>query len=56
MKNLKKLLYRGANIICLFAMFVAIHSVNITCTGKFFQPRCPEKLQELIKNKNRKII
>lgn len=49
MKNLKGILLRSANVLCMAAMFVAMHSANIRCTGKFYQPVAPKALDRFKK-------
>ena len=44
MKNLKKVLFKCANAVCMLGLFAAIHGINITCTGKYYQPAAPKAL------------
>ncbi len=46
MKKFKKFLYGCGHILCMVAMFIAIHSVNITCTGKYYQPLVPNSMDK----------
>lgn len=49
MKNWKGFLLRSANVLCMAAMFVAMHSANIRCTGRFYQPVEPKALNRFKK-------
>lgn len=49
MKNIKSLLIKCSGIVCMAAMFVAAHSVNVMCAGKFYQPVVPKELDKFRK-------
>ncbi len=49
MKNFKNIFCKCASILCMVAMFVAMHSVNITCTGKYYQPTVPKAMDKFKK-------
>lgn len=46
MKKFKKLVFKCSGILCMVAMFLAVHSANVMCVGKFYQPRVPKELDE----------
>lgn len=50
MKNFKKFAYKCAGILSMAAMFISIHSVNVMCTGKYYQPVVPKELDKFRKN------
>lgn len=47
MKNIKWLVAKCSGVLCMVAMFIAIHSVNTMCVGKFYQPIVPKNLYKL---------
>ena len=49
MKNIKKHALKIGRVFCMLAMFVAIHSANVMCTGKYYQPEAPEGLEKFKK-------
>lgn len=46
MKNFKWVLTKCSGILCMVAMFLAVHSVNVMCSGKYYQPVVPEALDK----------
>lgn len=50
MKNFKQLAYKCAGILCMAAMIISVHSVNVMCGGKFYQPVVPKELDKFRKN------
>lgn len=50
MGNIKKFAYKCAGILCMIAMFVSLHSINVMCTGKYYQPKVPKELDKFRKN------
>ena len=49
MKGFKNLAYKCASLLCMAAMIVSVHSVNVVCGGKFYQPRVPKELDKFRK-------
>lgn len=49
MKNIKKFVTKCSGILCMVAMFLAVHSVNVTCNGKYYQPKVPKELDKFRK-------
>ncbi len=49
MKGFKNFAYKCAGAVCMAAMFLAIHSVNVTCLGKYYQPKVPKELDKFRK-------
>lgn len=50
MKNLKRFAYKCAGIMCMAAMIISVHSVNVMCHGKYYQPVVPKELDKFRKN------
>lgn len=46
MKNLKKIALKLSGVLCMAAMFLAVHSVNVMCQGKYYQPVVPKELDK----------
>ncbi len=49
MKRFSNLIHKCIGVLCMCAMLVAVHSVNVTCLGKFYQPQAPKKLDKFRK-------
>lgn len=49
MKNIKKFATKCAGILCIVAMFLAVHSVSVACGGKYYQPKVPKQLDKFRK-------
>lgn len=43
---MKKTLFKIANVLCAFALFIAIHSAGVMCVGRYHQPKVPASLLE----------
>lgn len=50
MKNFKKLIFKCSGVLCMVAMFLAVHSANVMCGGKFYQAKVPKELDKFRKN------
>lgn len=44
--NMRKLMLKLGGLACSVAAFVAVYSVNIACTGKYYQAELPKSLTE----------
>lgn len=50
MKKFKNLLTKCEGVLCMVAMFLAVHSVSVMCAGKYYQPKVPKELDKFRKN------
>lgn len=50
MKNIKSIITKCSGILCMVAMFLAVHSIDVMCTGKYYQPKVPKELDKFRKN------
>lgn len=50
MKSFKNFVIKCSGILCMAAMFLAVHSVNVMCGGKFYQPKVPKELDKFRQN------
>lgn len=46
MKKLKDLALKVSSFSCVMALLLALNSINITCSGKYYQPKAPAALRE----------
>ena len=49
MKKFKSFIFKYSGALCAVALFIAMHSANITCFGKFYQPEEPAGLAKFKK-------
>ena len=49
MKKFKNFIFKYSGLLCALAMFVATHTANITCAGKYYQPEEPAELAKFKK-------
>ena len=49
MKKFKNMMFKYSGVLCAVALFVAMHTANITCIGKFYQPEEPAGLAKFKK-------
>ncbi len=49
MKGFKNFAYKCAGALCMVAMFISVHSVNVMCGGKYYQPKVPKGLDKFRK-------
>ncbi|MGN0150004.1 MAG: cyclic lactone autoinducer peptide [Clostridia bacterium] len=50
MVRFKNFVFKCASTLCMIAMFLAVHSVNVLCAGKYYQPKVPKELDKFRKN------
>jgi len=46
MKKIRIKFLRIGSVVCSLALFLAIHSANVACFGKYHQPKFPEGLEK----------
>ncbi len=46
MKKFKAVVMKCLSVLCMVAMFLAVHSVNVVCNGRYYQPEVPKELDK----------